>query len=570
MKKIKRIVMIITAILLFVGVTTTAILVANQPLRSKVINIAQHFLTERPLNSIYYVNNVEKRYVRRREFINNDVREIEQRSDGKYLINHSRGFALELPKDAKFDFSTAQEYITVTCNDMDVIISKEYSTYPEKEQAGDFVRDYLHKYLLNERFIEQNKITIHKDAIEKIGDYWVQMVALSRMPATGSKVKYNTYVYCYIYTDSTMFYRIMFKAPEYNDTLLEKVYKALCTFDGKVPVVGVSSTFTDFKPEIPDFWNKETKEFYNTLVNSNECKWGLYTPHAVVNNDFTNVDAIEDKLGSSFDGLLEYRYYFEDMPVEGMKAAYEKGKIIELTVQTSTVMNENLDGYNPVFDILDGVYDQRFRIMAKQIKEVGHPVLFRLNNEMNSDWTSYGGSACLDDPQIYVELWRKIYNIFKDEGVDNAIWVFNPNDQSFPPCGYNSTMAYYPGDEYVHMFGVTGYNTGTYYAEQNGEKWKSFTEIYDHVMEEQYPIYKKFPWIITEFATSSIGGDKVKWIDDMFKNIKNYPNIKMAFWFNSADYDNSKGFETVVARPYWLDETPETTEAFARGLKGME
>ena len=89
-------------------------------------------------------------------------------------------------------------------------------------------------------------------------------------------------------------------------------------------------------------------------------------------------------------------------------------------------------------------------------------------------------------------------------------------------------------------------------------------------MEQQYPIYKNFPWIITEFATSSIGGDKVKWIDDMFQNINNYPNIKMAFWFNSADYDNTKGFETVVARPYWLDETPETTEAFARGLKGIK
>lgn len=566
-KALKRIVLALVTIILVLGVAASVVLIANQPLRSKVINIVQHFLTERPLNSIYYVNNVEKRYVGRAEFLNNDVREIELRSDSKYLINHSRGFALELPKDAKFDFSTAQEYITVNCSDMDVIISKEYSTYPEKEQTKDFIKDYLHKYMLNERYIEHNKITVHKDAIEKIGDYWVQMVALSRTPAPGSKVKYNTYVYCYIYTDSTMFYRLMFKAPEYNDELLEKVYRSLYSFDGNVPVVGISSTFTDFKPEIPDFWTDETKEFYNSLVNSDECKWGLYTPHAVVNNDFTNVDAIENKIGSKFDGLLEYRYYFEDMPVEGMKTAYENGKIIQLTVQTSTVMNEELDGYNPVFDILDGIYDERFKTMARQIKEVGHPVLFRLNNEMNSDWTSYGASACLDDPEIFVELWRKIYNIFKAEGVGNAIWVFNPNDQSFPPCGYNSTMAFYPGDEYVQMFGVTGYNTGTYYAELNGEKWKSFTEIYDNVMEHQYPIYKNFPWIITEFASSSIGGDKVKWINDMFENINKYPNIKMAFWFNSADYDNTKGFEKVVARPYWLDETPETTEAFANGLK---
>ena len=207
--------------------------------------------------------------------------------------------------------------------------------------------------------------------------------------------------------------------------------------------------------------------------------------------------------------------------------------------------------------------------MARQIKEIGHPILFRLNNEMNSDWTSYGSSACLDDPEIYVELWRKIYNIFKDEGVDNAIWVFNPNDESYPPCGYNSTIAFYPGDEYVQLFGVTGYNTGTYYAVENGEKWKTFREIYDNIMEKHYKVYGKFPWIITEFASSSVGGDKVQWINDMFNDIKDYPNIKMAFWFNSADTDPRDETNQTIARPYWLNETPETTKAFSQGLKKL-
>ena len=54
--------------------------------------------------------------------------------------------------------------------------------------------------------------------------------------------------------------------------------------------------------------------------------------------------------------------------------------------------------------------------MAHQIKEFGHPVIFRLNNEMNSDWTSYSASACMNDPQIYVYLWQKIYNIFEKVG----------------------------------------------------------------------------------------------------------------------------------------------------------
>lgn len=516
---------------------------------------------------IYYENNVPHYDINEVDFEKNDVREVQVGNNRKYLINHSRGFALGFPRDAEFDFSTAQEFITVTCENMSIVVSKEYSTYATAQETRAFIKDYLHKYMLNEKFMEHNKITLHKDAVEKIGSFWVQTMALSRTPAPDSTVKYNTYVYCYIYTDSTMFYRIMFKAPEYNDALMEEVYRTLYSFSTDVEVKGNSGTFTDFKPVLPKSWSKETKQFYDELVNSDSCKWGVYVPHAVVNNDFSEINTLEAKLGAKFEGLLEYRYYFEDMPVEGMKKAYENGKIIELTVQTSSVMNGDLDSYNPVFDILDGRYDWRFEVMAHQIKEIGHPVLFRLNNEMNSDWTSYGSSACLDDPQIYVELWRRIYGIFERVGVDNAIWVFNPNDESFPPCGYNSSMAFYPGNEYVQVFGVTGYNTGTYYDELNGEKWKSFKEIYDNIMEKHHHVYDNFPWIITEFASSSIGGDKVQWINDMFAQLKNYPNIKMAFWFNSADLDTRPEFPGIVARPYWLDETPETLKAFSDGLK---
>lgn len=516
---------------------------------------------------VYYENNVPHYALDEVDIEKNDVREVQVGNGRKYLINHSRGFALGFPRDAEFDFSVAQEYIKVKSEKFSCVVSKEYSTYEKAEDTRKYIKEYLHKFILDERYQEQNKITLHKDAVEKIGDFWIQTVALSRTPAPDSPVVDNTYVYCYIYTNSTMFYRLMFKASEYNDELIEEIYRTLYSFSTDVKVCGKSDTFTDYKPVIPDFWSEETKEFYNELVNTETCKWGIYYPLSVVNKDFTNIHRIEREIDEKFDGLLEYRYYFEDMPVDGMKKAYEEGKIVELTVQTSTVMNGDLDGYNPVFDILDGRYDYRFKVMAHQIKEFGHPILFRLNNEMNSDWTSYGSSACLDDPEIYVQLWRKIYNIFKEVGVDNAIWVFNPNDESFPPCGYNCTMAFYPGDEYVQVFGVTGYNTGTYYETLNNEKWKSFLQIYSNIMEKHHHVYDKFPWIITEFASSSIGGDKAQWISEMFEGLKTYPNIKMAFWFNSADLDEREGANGAVARPYWLDETPQTTKAFSEGLK---
>ncbi len=563
--KSKLIIALICSAILILSAFT--VLFSIDKIRYYMVEKLCEIFYHQPYYTEYYVNNIKQDEISDEIIEKNDVKTVQINRNNKIMTNHSRGYSVSFPRDAVFDFSVAQEYIKVQCNDMSAVISKEFSTYESKDETKKFVDDYLHKYILDERYMEQNKITLHKNAVEGIGDFWIQVVALSRTPLPDSTIEYNSYVYCYIYLDSTMFYRIMFKAPEYNDELMNDIYRTLYSFNIGVKVQGTSGTYTDFKPEIPEFWSDETKEFYENLKISTSAKWGLYQPLCVVKNDFTDIYKVEGELDSKFDALLEYRYFFEDLPIDGIKRAYDEGKIIQLTLQTSTVMNEELDGYNPVFDIIDGMYDWRFRIMARQFKEIGHPILFRLNNEMNSDWTSYGSSACLDDPEIYVTLWRRIYDIFKSEGVDNAIWIFNPNDESFPPCGYNASMAFYPGDEYVQLFGVTGYNTGSYYAVENGEKWRSFREIYDNIMQKHHHIYDNFPWIITEFASSSVGGDKVQWINEMFDGLDDYKNIKMAFWFNSADLDPREKMQGTVARPYWLNETPETAKAFSDGLK---
>ena len=57
-------------------------------------------------------------------------------------------------------------------------------------------------------------------------------------------------------------------------------------------------------------------------------------------------------------------------------------------------------------------------------KEYHHPILFRLNNEMNTDWTSYAGIITLLDPDIFIASWKRLYEIFQQEQVDNCIWIF--------------------------------------------------------------------------------------------------------------------------------------------------
>ena len=122
---------------------------------------------------------------------------------------------------------------------------------------------------------------------------------------------------------------------------------------------------------------------------------------------------------------------------------------------------------------------------------------------------------------------------------------------------------YYPGDKYVDIVGMTAYNTGTYYAEI-GETWQTFKELYQDLYTE-YDVRFGQPLMITEFASASKGGDKAQWIRDMFRDIQNYPNIKVAVWWDGCDYDPSKE-ERTVARSYVIDETEEILKVFRENL----
>ena len=70
------------------------------------------------------------------------------------------------------------------------------------------------------------------------------------------------------------------------------------------------------------------------------------------------------------------------------------------------------------------------------------------------------------------------------------------------------------------------------------------------------------PLMITEFASSSIGGDKAAWITDMFKQLPKYPAIKVAIWWNGCDWAVPG---EVQARPYWVNETEQTLNSFKAG-----
>ena len=294
-------------------------------------------------------------------------------------------------------------------------------------------------------------------------------------------------------------------------------------------------------------WSEETAAFYETYFGADaEQRWGIMEPLAAKQGDFTVVDQYEGELNYEFSVLSTYSGFSEEsLGYLGhrLQSAWEDGKVLQLSLQPDNAQNSAI-----LYEILQGEWDEALDVYIQEIQAFGHPVLIRLMNEMNGDWCDYSAVYTANDPQIYKEAYRYICNRFADAGVDNVLWIWNPNEVSYPTVDWNHTLMYYPGDEYVDVVGLTAFNTGDYYASV-GETWKDFDTLYANLY-AQYCAWFEHPMMLTGFACAERGGDKYAWTEDMFQKIGNYDRAKVLIWWDSVDYDYSNPEQPIIARDY--------------------
>ena len=315
---------------------------------------------------------------------------------------------------------------------------------------------------------------------------------------------------------------------------------------------------TIFQPVSKNF-DEKTQEFYDKyLVNSDKVNFGIFEP--TFPNYPYKLLQLEQKLDYNFPVTLLYNSFELPYKTDYMNKAKELGKVVEYTLYTT----DKVDGEEKdiTLDILEGKYDEYLNNLAQGFNEYDYPVLFRLNNEMNGEWVLYSSHKVGKDTDLFIKCWRYIYDKFKEQGVDNLIFVWNPNELSFPDFSYNNYLCYYPGNEYVDVVGLTAYNTGNYYI---GETWRTFSEAYDHFYYDYIERFKH-PMMITEFSCASAGGNKSLWHDNMFEIINNYDRIKLAVLWNGQDYDTSKS-EKTVSRNYRIDLEDEVINSIRNGLR---
>jgi mannan endo-1,4-beta-mannosidase len=115
-------------------------------------------------------------------------------------------------------------------------------------------------------------------------------------------------------------------------------------------------------------------------------------------------------------------------------------------------------------DVLRGNWDVYLENFIKEIKAYNNPVILRFAHEMNLDHYHWGvkkNNFNSKTPELYKELFRYIVKFFQKNQVNNVLFAFSPNAESIPDIAWNDMINYYPGDAFVDIIGLDGYNFGT-------------------------------------------------------------------------------------------------------------
>lgn len=206
--------------------------------------------------------------------------------------------------------------------------------------------------------------------------------------------------------------------------------------------------------------------------------------------------------------------------------------------------------------IARGEYDERMARYARDARESGQVCLYRFGFEMNGDWFSWGG-----EPELFATAWRRLHDIFTREGATNVLWVWAPNAVSGPDHPENGLEKYWPGDAYVDVIGLDGYNFGDGHSQWHD--WESAEEVFADALTKIRSSGVPHPVLITEFGCTDEGEprDRARWIREAHTTFAREPNVVGAIWFN---YDKRREGE-----PNWrIDADDASLQAFREVFGG--
>ena len=185
--------------------------------------------------------------------------------------------------------------------------------------------------------------------------------------------------------------------------------------------------------------------------------------------------------------------------------------------------------------ILDGAYDGYIRSWARAAAADGRPMIIRFAQEMNANWFAWGATREGNTPEMFVQVWRKVWNAFRGPdgaGATNARFMWAPSVKGGKLASFESV---YPGNDYVQIIGLDGYN---FYDFRNpAGTWRPMRRIFEASLDEIALRWPTKPVVIAEVGSVDDHEwdtyDKGRWLRNGLNYLyENEPQVVGFVYFN--------------------------------------
>lgn len=251
------------------------------------------------------------------------------------------------------------------------------------------------------------------------------------------------------------------------------------------------------------------------IIRPDQVKFGAYDPHG----DFTDEANVD----------VEHLFLpWEDVDLSTLAAAdayaLARHRKLLITIEPwSWDVNWRLSTEELRQKVLSGGYDGNIKAIAVAIKSLQSPVIVRFAQEMEdvttARFTWQGWS-----PKDYITAYKHVIDIIRKERPDvKAMWS---------PKGLEGLAAYYPGDNYVDLIGLSVFGLEAYDKLEYG-KPKTFVETlepeYNRVVGFNKPIW------VAELGYEGSAKYMQPWIQTVTEANAKFPELKEVVYFNDKD-----------------------------------
>lgn len=274
------------------------------------------------------------------------------------------------------------------------------------------------------------------------------------------------------------------------------------------------------------------------------CFWGAALHGYPITT--AKLEKVEQEMGFPPQMVLFYLQWSPpggagEFPKESLEAIWQRGAAPCLSWEPM-YWQDNREVMVLYEQIVSGQYDSYLSAFAREAAAWDKPFIIRFAHEMNLEryhWGTGKDQYGPQSPEIYQQMFRYVVDLFRKVGAHKVLWAFCPNAESLPNPAHNSAASwnrarnYYPGDDYVDILGMDGYNWGTTQTQKkNGweSRWRSFQEIFAPIYQELRSLSPHKPLLVFETASTIKGGDKALWIKEAIPVLRSW-QVQGLIWF---------------------------------------